>query len=354
MKIVIVINSLIVGGAEKQAVIDANNLSLRGHDVTIAYQKGGIYENMLFPDVKRLSIKYKNELFAAFVLFNYVLRNKSDIIHTHMFWAHKVATLAAILTRRNIIFNEHGLGVWRKWYHTIIMRFISLFADRIINSCNATRMNRIKLDKISPDKLLTVYNSVDISSNLHFNKKTENGFTVGYIGRFDAVKRPHYFVEIAKLLKDRIHNLNFLMVGDGVEKVKIEKLIASNKLDDYFVLTGYVLSPLSYLYTMDVVFMPSKREGFSLALLETGACGIPTIAFDVGGNSEIINDQLTGFIIKDSNIQDVAERVLYLYENPEEKKKMGDKAKMYISDRFSVNKRIYRLEELYKEVVHDT
>jgi L-malate glycosyltransferase len=348
MKILIVINALIVGGAEKQAVMDANNLSLRGHDVTIAYQKGGMYEDLLSPNISRLSIKFKNEIFASLELLINVLTNKYDVIHTHMFWAHKVATLPAVCTRRKLFFNEHGLGVWRKWYHIVIMRFISLFADKIINSCNATQLNRVKIDKIPPDKLVTVYNSFDNYTNTRLSDKKNGTFNIGFIGRFDPVKRLHLFIDIATLLKDKIKNVKFILVGDGIEKERIEKLINSHNLQDYFILTGYIVSPLVYLSNMDVIFMPSEREGFSLALLEAGAHGIPAIAFDVGGNPEIITDQSTGYIVSDTDINEVANRILYFYENPMEKIKMGQQANLFISSQFSIDKRMNKLEELYQ------
>jgi len=356
MKILIIINSLKPGGAEKQAVVDANALLQRGHQVTVAFHQYGEFNSLLDKDIKQYRIKKKNEILASFQLFCHLLFNKYDIIHSHMFWAEKVSTLPGKLTGHKLIFNEHGLGLWRKWYHILVMKFISIFADKIINSCDATKNIRLKREKINKYKLITVYNSFELKTNkkdigpLNQFSEDEKEFIIGFVGRFNYVKRLEFFLQIAEILKDKIAKFKIVMVGDGEESKKIKEEILKRNLKNYFYIPGFVLNTAWYYNIFDIFVLPSIREAFSVSLLESGASGITTIAFDVGGNSEIIKDGITGFIIPDGDIDLLVKRIVYLYENPDKREMIGQSAKEYISSNFSIDKRVINLEKLYKEI----
>lgn len=349
-KIFIIIYSLTTGGAEKQAIVDANALLKRGHDVTVGYAKDGNLRSLLNSDVKLLKIITKMEICASMQVLIHFLKNNYDIVHAHMFWGEKVAAIPAKLTKCKLYFNEHGLGIWRKWYHTAIMRFISLFADKIINSCNATKNNRIKLDKIPQKKLITIYNSFDLEKHKIENMKiSKKKFTIGFLGRFHSVKRIPLFLRLADLLKDKIDNFEFVLVGDGEEKDNIIKELKEKYIDKYFVMPGFIINPIQYIKQFDIFFLPSEREAFSVALLEVSSQSIPSIVFDVGGNGEIIKDGETGFVLKNNDIQGAFEKILFLYSNPDVKNQMGHKAMEFVIKNFSVEKRITKLEKLYSE-----
>jgi glycosyltransferase involved in cell wall biosynthesis len=100
-----------------------------------------------------------------------------------------------------------------------------------------------------------------------------------------------------------------------------------------------------------VFVLPSRIEGFSVALLEAEASGIPAIAFDVGGNAEIIKNNITGFLLPDLNIDILVEKIIYLYENPQKRKEMGNEARNYIKSNFSNELRIKKLEKLYQGII---
>ena len=352
MKILIVINALGYGGAEKQAIVDANSLCSRGYDITVAYYRSGELEKLLNKKVRKLKLPSPSSIISAIYLFSHLLFTKYDIVHNHMYWSSKAAGIVAKLTGHKVIYNEHGLGLWRKWYHILIIRLIALFADKIINSCDATRSIRHNRDKIRKHKLVTVYNSFNLEQNNNDSNKTINltksgNFIIGFVGSFNKVKRLDIFIEIAKELKKEIQEFKIIMVGDGAEKIKIEKLINKNNLGKYFILPGFITDTSPYYQNFDVFILPSIREAHSIALLEAGAHGLPSLAFDVGGNSEIIKNSYNGYVIPDGDIGSLVNRIIYLYKNPDLKIKMGNNSKKYINQHFSVEKRIKNLERVY-------
>lgn len=353
MKILIMVNTLHYGGAERQAVLDANALADSGYRVTIGYNEEGDLLNLLSNKVKQYKINSKNVGFASLLLFHHLLHNRYDVIHSHMFWAERVSAVPGKLTGHTVVLNEHGLGLWRKWYHIITMKIISQFADTIIASCNANRTVRIQREKLDPKKVMTVYNSFDAMRNTRRARdflQKDRTFIIGFVGRFNAVKRLRTFIDIAEKLREVVSDFKIVLVGDGRERRHIEDETAKRNLTKYFHFPGFVLKTEEYYKSFDVFILPSRIEGLSIALLEAGAAGVPAIAFDVGGNSEIIQDGMTGYIVSDNDIHRLIEKIVYLYENYDERIKLGLAAFNFITKKFSVSRRLSELQKIYNDL----
>ncbi|MGE5343003.1 MAG: glycosyltransferase [Candidatus Omnitrophota bacterium] len=365
MKILIVIRSLACGGAEKQAIMDANALNRRGHRLTVAFHQGGELVKLLDPGISIYRIHSANLLWAFAQLGSHFLFHRYDIIHAHMCWAERIAAFSGRMFGQPIILNEHSPAFFRRWYHRFLLRLVALSADRIITCCEATRNDQLS-EGIKPEKLVTIFNSFDPALTVLVveNQKEEpeeneiekdnrnignNSFTVGFTGRFSPVKRLGLYIPLALRLRDVIPGIRFVLVGDGRDRGKIEAAIRAHHLDDLFVLPGFVLQPWLYLETFDIFFLPSRIEAFSVALLEAGALAIPSIAFAVGGNPELIQNGVTGCLLPDHDISAVAETIIDLYRNPDKRARIGTNAQRFVTETFSIETRIDRLERLYAQ-----
>lgn len=349
MNILILIYSLEIGGAEKQAVIDANMLAEKNNQVTIAFSKNGSWSELLNTKIRRIKLFTSNQILVQFHLFHLLLKNRFDVIHAHMFWAEKVVALPGFLTHHKLIYNEHGLGLWRKWYHRKIMKYTSLFAQKVICSCKLNEQIRFDTENISKEKLITVHNSITTQNDIIRRKENGGVFTIGYCGRFHEVKRLHIFIELA--IYCRINHLKvlFLLIGGGDEFEKINKLVIENDLSKYFEFAGYASSPIIEYKSMNIFVLPSKVEAFSIALLEAGSFGLPLLAFDVGGNSEIVKDNITGFLIDNNNTEEMFNKINLLYSNNILLNKLSLSTKNYIEKYFSHEIRMEKLEKIYVE-----
>ena len=351
MKIFIVINTLTYGGAEKQAVSDANALVNAGYDVTLAFHASGGLAGRLSPKVKQHRIGSKHVVGAALLLFFHFLSNSYDAVHCHMFWAERVCVLPAKLTGKKVVFNEHGLGLWRRWYHVLIMHIISRLADRVIVSCRVNYRVRMEREKLDPRKMLVIYNSVnengDIKTSSHWDGALDGKFVVGYVGRFNAVKRLELFLDIAHRLREKYDDFRIVLIGDGDARQALQAKIVGQGLEKYFYMPGFALNVDPYYRTFDIYVLPSRVEGFSVSLLEAGAAGVPSIAFDVGGNSEIIRDGINGYLILDNDIAGVSDKIIYLREHESIRKNMGVAARRMISNEFGASRRAQNLQRLY-------
>lgn len=352
MRILIVVNALTYGGAEKQAVMDANMLSENGCDVAFAYKNDGDLRTLLSRRVRQYHISPQFIPLASLQLLFHLLLNRYDVIHCHLFWAAMITMIPAILTRQQYVVNEHGQGNWRRWYHLVIIRRIYRFAAKVITPCKAVMDTIVQRERVEVDKVCVIYNAFDSDrleqdGNVIPEGVGANGFKIGYVGRFSPIKKLEVFLALAKILNAEIPNLHFILVGDGPEKQRICAEIENEELGEFFSLPGFVDNPHAYYKNFDVFILPSESEGFSLALLEAASASKPVIAFDVGGNAEIIIDGVTGLLVPYCNIKLLAAKVLHLHGNINDRINMGKTASAYATKRFSPSVRLHALSTLY-------
>ncbi len=356
MKILIIINSLTAGGAERQAVQDANMLASAGHEIIVCYGIDGMLNDQLDPGVQRLDLQTRSQLRAILLVIKTIKQNNIELVLSHMFWANKVAAAACFFARRKSIVFEHGLGLWRKWYHLLLVRLIAKQASKVITCSEASRKIRIKRESVPSKKIIVLHNSfhtpLESQENVTIQQNQKNSFfTIGYAGRFNKIKQLHLLADVALILETKITDFQFIMLGDGHEKILVENLVKEKGLGDFFLFPGYVPNPLEYLKTMDCFVLPSKREDFSLALLEASYCGLPCIAFDVGGNKEIILNGVTGWIVEPFSVDIMAEKILWLKDNPDELEEMKKVTKQRVETLFSQEQRFLKLSNLILETI---
>lgn len=350
-KVLIIIYSLNYGGAEVQVVQDILLLLRNNIDVYLFYKESGPLLRYLPKEVKLANFKFRSFLLSAFQLLFYLLFKRFDVVISHMFWANKISAFATFLTRHKLIIFEHGLGLWKNKPRKIASFIISLKASKVITCSYANKKIKVKHEKINENKIDVIHNSYRTLSFLSNNKT--NNYIIGdkrkkicFLGRIEKVKKLDIFIEIDKILSSEITNYCYLIIGDGTYKNLFINKLVENNIIEKFIFTGFVQNPIYYLKKSDCLVLPSKSEDFSLALLEASHAGLPCVAFDVGGNSEIIIDGFSGFIIKPYDYNQFAEAILFLLKNPAVARKMGLNAKNHVMKNFSEKNREEKIMKL--------
>ena len=348
MKILILINSLTLGGAERQVIQDANALAKRNYNVTVCFGVEGVLIEQISPLMKKVNLRTSSQLIAFVRLYRILKQQDIDVVLSHSFWANKVAALACFFSNTRLYTFEHGLGLWRKWYHIALSKMVSLKSSAVVTCSHENKSQKINREKISEKKLIVIHNSFDKPnmSTESLIKEQNTRFTIGFAGRFNKVKQLHLLAEVATIIKKEGYDFQFIMLGNGPEKERIETLAKDKGVGDNFVFHGYVSNPYDFLPNFNCFIIPSLREDFSLALLEASYAGLPCIAFDVGGNREIVEDNQTGFIIPPFDTNQMALKIINLINNPEKAKEMGQRARIKTQNNFSIEKRIEKLEKL--------
>jgi glycosyltransferase involved in cell wall biosynthesis len=153
---------------------------------------------------------------------------------------------------------------------------------------------------------------------------------VGYVGRLSEEKGILNFVDAIPLMLKIRGDLNFIIVGDGQLRTRIEESLISLKLSDKVKLIGWIQrDQLVHFYNeLKLLVVPSYFESIPIVAMEAMACGTPVLATAVGGVPDVITDGENGFILKNNKIETIAETVIQVLELP----KLGAVAKAaYVS-----------------------
>lgn len=250
---------------------------------------------------------------------------KPDIVYAHSSKAGAFARIADLGLNNKVIYNPHGWAfnmqqsVKKKEMYKWVERISAHFCDKIVCISDAEKQSALRENICRPEKLQVIYNGIDLEEIKNTIPKTraelqipEDAFVVGMVGRLSKQKAPDIFVKAAKLIKEKIPNAYFLMVGDGELRDQVEEMIHYFDLDSSFLITGWVDNPTAYMKVMDVGTLLSRWEGFGLVLPEYMACGVPIVATNVDAIPNIINDKKCGILVRKDSYKDIAKACLKL------------------------------------------
>ncbi len=142
-----------------------------------------------------------------------------------------------------------------------------------------------------------------------------------------------------------------LIAGDGELRESLEAQRASSSLQECVALPGYRADIPRLLRAADLLVMPSRSEGLSLALVEAAARGVPIVATAVGGNSEVVQDEVNGLLVPSRDPAALASAIERLCADDAMRARMGRAGLARFQSRFRLDGMIARYEDLYRRVL---
>jgi glycosyltransferase involved in cell wall biosynthesis len=156
---------------------------------------------------------------------------------------------------------------------------------------------------------------------------SEGRCVIGYASRLADEKAPDLFLDAAELLHG-VTEMHFVMAGSGpLSKHIANRVRRGRALGERVRLVGLVEDTAALMSTFDVLVLPSVLEGRPNIVLEAMAMGIPVVATRVGGVPELVQQNVTGFLVEAGDAEGLAEHVRYLAEHPDERARMGREAR---------------------------
>jgi glycosyltransferase involved in cell wall biosynthesis len=245
-----------------------------------------------------------------------------------------------------------GLGV-RLWERTVA-RIPLGSSRRVICVSRAVARHAVQLG-VSPDKLDVIPNGVDLSrftpSPEDASDRTNHHFTIIFIGRMVFNKGPQYLVDAAPLVLAAIPNARFLMVGDGVERPRLERRVHQLGIDHAFRFTGGIHDVSPLLRASDVCVRPSLSEGMPLTVLEALASGIPVVATPVGGTPELVLEGATGVLTPVGDVKSLADAIIDLGRNSRKRRLMGEQGRELMEREYGWERVAAKTEQVYQKAL---
>jgi len=177
-----------------------------------------------------------------------------------------------------------------------------------------------------------------------------DGNVVLFVGRLAEHKGLEYLIRSAKNV-----DAKYLIVGEGELRDKLGNLVKKLGLKDKIIFTGRV--PRNglpkYYAASDVFVLPSvaRLEAFGLVIAEAMSSGKPVVVSDIPGVREVITDNVEGILVPPMDEKALSEKISILLSNPEMRKKMGESGRKKVEEKFSWDKVIGKIEEVYEQVV---
>jgi len=295
-----------------------------------------------------------------------LIREEIDLVHSNCFSGVVFASIPTKLMKIPLVWTVHGWtsGGGVQGY------LINFFVDKILTVSNAVRKFILKFDRISSEKVETVFLGVNLEeySNINETNKIRKEFginksfpLIGMIGRFQRVKGHYYFFKATKNIKKECPQAKFMIVGARIFERKSDKgypeeIIKWTKefgLENDIILTGFRNDITDILSALDVLVLPSLRESFGLVLVEAMAAGVPVVATRCEGPEDIVENNVSGILVPVKDSEALSKAVLFLLKNREKTNEMISTAKKRVEKLFNVYLQTKRIESIYDDLLSD-
>lgn len=162
-------------------------------------------------------------------------------------------------------------------------------------------------------------------------------------------------IRAASLILKQRKDIIFLIGGQGSLKTYHENLSKSLGISSHIMFLGKIpYEKLPLFYSMcDVFVNPALGEGFGIVTAEAMAMGKPVIAVRRYGSIDLVLDHVNGFLVDPRNPKQIADKILWLINNPDEARRMGMNGRKIVEDKFNINKRIDRIVSLYHRILEE-
>lgn len=289
-------------------------------------------------------------------LADYIKKNNIHIVQTFFQDPTALAALSRPMHRAKLIGSFRDLGFWRNFQESLKMRMAYPFFDGFIANSNAVKDNFIAIDHIPSSKIKVIHNGISndfLDSNCCFGDNLESAPLVGIVANFNReVKRIDDFIMAASLVKQQHSLARFIIVGEGRLRGQLEGLRHSLGLDNALTFTGRLNNPLGVIKQMTVGVNTSETEGFSNAILEYMACGVPVVATNNRGNAELVRNGENGFLVPVGDVSAIAERISILLDDKKIRQSIRANNIQRIRSEFSWEKMVQAHEAFYEQILH--
>jgi glycosyltransferase involved in cell wall biosynthesis len=361
MNILYITNHLNIGGITSYVLSLARGMKKRGHSVYVASSGGQCLSRFRQEGIGYIPIPIKTKkelspkiLASRFKLLAQLKEQRIEIMHVN---SRTTQVLGALLNRKS------GITCVSTCHGFFKRRFLRLvfpcWGQKIIAISEPVKEHLVKDFKIEDKKIAVIHHGIDMtiyqapSSGYQAQRKKELGLSagpvVGIVARLSDVKGHIYLIQAMKDVLKKVPQAQLLMVGEGKEKERLTKLTRRLGMQQNVFLINSAIDTAEVLSAMDIFVLPSLQEGLGLSLMEAMAMGLGAIGSDVGGIRSLIQDGSSGLLVKPRDAVALSAAILELLQNPDKARSLGEQARFFIRNSFSLDKMVLDTERVYSE-----
>lgn len=352
-----------VNGPERRSANIINYWKSYDIEPIYAYPKFGmLYEHFSSSGYKMIDfyVKGKFDFASVFTLVKIIKENDIDIVHTQGPGSlDMIAALACKITNKKFVFtrpvmlDDLKVSKIKKVIFNLFDKLTVGLSQRII-AVSTDGEKRLKdRYKNSQDKIVKVFNGIDLSKYNSLEKKDSKYFTISMCAQLTVNKGWFDFLDICEKLKTKIPNLKVYIIGDGPLYRDIEKRIVERDLEDVVIMTGHTNNVFQYLSQTNIYVMTSYREGLSVAVIEALASSLPLVIYDFAGSDDQVEIGNNGYIAKKGDINTMVDSIMNIYNDKVKLKEMGKKSRVICEANFTENVMVENYVKIYKGLLNN-
>lgn len=349
-KVLLLTDELRVGGAETYFFKIENNLKSKNIELITAAEDGEYRDKIKNND----SFIYltKSPIKNIFKIIKVVRDRNIDVIHANSLRLTMISIPAKILNKNKIklLYTKHNLTYLEQIGDKVFSIYVNLFVDKLLTVCEFEKKRM--MDKgVKEKKIRVVSNSTDSDEykfNSHYINNEITELKIGILARLSEVKNHMFFIDIIESLQ-KSDNIKFeaYIAGDGDLREKIKEEIEKRNLNIKMI--GNVVNPYEFLSNIDVSLLVSHREVFPMSVIEALSVGTIVVSMNVGGVSDCIINNETGYLIEDYDCDIFLKIIEEIYYNKEKNTEIILNGRNLIENKYSLNSMINGLEKVYLE-----
>ena len=382
IKVTHIIARIITGGADENTLFTVQGLDKDRYEVGLIM--GEEFDESVFDKVKNNNfnviqikgLKWKlNFWYDPIVLIKLIKlmrKNHYDIVHTHTTKAGILGRIAAYISGVPVI--VHGLhgstfqafnSGLLNWLLFLFERLTGRFTDAYISVSGVLSEKYIEKGVGKKENYHTVYSGMELETfygvrgKINCRKKQRDlgidsgDFVIGNVARLETRKGHKFLIDaFNRVIEERKGcPLKLLIIGEGEEKENLENYVKKANLEEKVIFTGYREDVEELMAIMDLFVLTSLREGLPRVLVQAAAVGMPSIAFNVDGVPEIIEDNHNGFLVKTGDVKQLTKRIIRYIDHIELLVLHGKNGRELIKDKWSIEDMVDKIDKIYQKLI---
>jgi len=293
-------------------------------------------------------------------LARWMREERVDLVHSHMYRSNVPATIAARMAGvRVMLCQVHNIATWETWRQRWMDRLLMRWRTAMIAVSEEVKRDVVANLRCLPERVRVLYNGIDLeeygAARPDADLRRQLGVPDGrrlvvVLARLVPQKGHQRLLRALEGVKRELPPTHVLLVGEGKMRDALERELVARRLNDVVTLTGHRDDVAQILALADVSVLASDREGFSNALIESLAAGVPVVATNVGGNREAIVDGECGLLVEPHDIEGLGQALRRLLTDEPLRLRMAQAARER-ARRFGLDEMVEETRRLYRELL---
>jgi glycosyltransferase involved in cell wall biosynthesis len=354
IKVVIAINNMIIGGAQRLVVDQLRYFDNDKFDYSLVVLSKFPGQKDFFSELpsglKIYQFDFKNFISWPewFKLFRTLKKIKPDVVSSSLFLSNTIIRFLKLFLGYEVIITEHNTHQYNKGTLKILVdKFLAKFTYKIVAVSETVKMYFMNEYGIKEDKLKVIYNGIDLNSIKEVRSEDIlQSKIILSVGRLVKQKNNALLIDAFAKFSKKYSDYKLIIVGDGNLQEKLLEQIHDLNLEDRVSLPGSTKDVYQYYKQADVFALTSHFEGFCLTAMEALAFGIPVVSTKVAGPVDYIKDGYNGLLVS-YDAQEIADKLGKMADLDEVQRAQYKQNCQATAEDFDIGQQVKKFEDLF-------